>query len=897
MALQEKMVFLQIEKFPFIEDEGYLLQIFDDFSTLIVKRSLPFSLLFHLKPKFMDVYILFRAEMEDIKKFLQDSGILNLYRFLEQERLPKIPQTGFKIKRRRKIVKNVKRQLEESINRNLLQSVRKSLIENLQVPDKVEYFSPIKTNFTPIVHFINRIDAEDLWIKLSFNPISYDVSLEENYLLVKHRLFNDILNRNIQRLLKEKVRINTGLDIFPSGILNEHRLQKAFSDIDYLLRSFIDEPKLFCNFYFLSSNRKESFDATKFFIDTYFEDSFSVEVVDVSVNSNLRLDNIFVFSEIKNLIQLPFESEHLKLRRQIERDIPEKHFKLYVCRGDVYIEKEKEYKTHNLKKVPIEEIFSKGGVFAYDHSGKKKAMEIAEQILLKNIWKLLKQSNKVAILHLDSSYEPYFNNLVFLKVYNIYSRISKAGSIKEKITYVDEPIKDRIHQKLAGKYVDIYNYNKNSFVKEKIVFVLLRNDELHEDDYDIPNLEEMITAGEKAGIYFILYGDYKNLPQLKSLPQFMSVDNKERLLLPIDFPESVAVSIDSSENIDVLKQNLKSFFESAQEEKDFLSIPIGTTLSGEEVRFSLGEYSDAYHVFIVGATRSGKTTLINNILFEIARKYSADEVRLILMDYKSGIEFNIFRHHPNVEALCLSSDLNLSLKVLDKLIDEMDKRALLFKEAKVTKISDYNRKNPEKRIPYKILIIDEAQKLFQFEYSNEFSDRLEHIARLGGAFGIHFILISQTFRGVMIRDTIKAQARLRIAFRLGDIQDAMEIFEIGNKAPLYLERYQCIYNNGFGIADANVLVHTRPPMIPDTKEAEEFLKNLKETLRKQGKKVIDPIVYENEGSQQNNKLDSDKSPSFKETDSGLLFSTIPLDMDSLRETLEYEQRSQKEEKS
>jgi hypothetical protein len=897
--LREKLVFLQLDGLPSIENESWSLQIFDDFSSLIIKRLLLFSLFLHLRRKFISIYLLFRGENEDIKKLLQDSAVANFYRFSECENLPEIPQTGFKIRRKKKIIKDIRRQLEESIDKNLLQSVRKSLIENLRVPDKVEYYSPVKTIFTPIVHLINRIEAQDLWIRLSFNPVSYDTSLEENYLSVKYRLLNDILDRNMRKFLKERGKIKADLDIFPSGILNEHRLQKAFFDIDHLLKSFTDEPKLFCNFHFLSTNKKESLDTAKFFIDTFFEDSFSVEVVDISTNSNLRLDNIFTFSEIKNLIQLPFESEHLKLQRQIAKAVPEKHFKLYTRYGDIYLKKENKYEIHNLEKVPIEEIFSKGGIFTYDHLGKERTIEIAEQILLRNIWNLLKQSNKVTVFHLDSSYEPYFNNLVFLKVHNVYSRISKAKTIKEKITHIEELIKDRIHQKFAGKYADIYEYNKNSFVKEKIIFVLLRSDELYKDDHDMPDLEEIIMAGEKAGVYFILYGDHTKLPQFKSLPQFMLVDNKEKLLLPVDFPETVAVSIDSSKNTEVLKQELKSFFESVQEEKDFLSIPIGVTPSGEEVRFSLGEYSDAYHAFIVGATRSGKTTLINNILFEIARKYSADEIRLILMDYKSGIEFNIFKYHPNVEELCLSSDLNLSLEILDRLVDEMDKRASLFKEAKVTKINEYNKQNPDKKIPYKILIVDEAQKLFQFEYSSEFSDRLEQIARLGGAFGIHFILISQTFREVRIKDTIKAQARLRIAFRLGSIQDAMEIFEIGNKSPLYLERYQCIYNNGFGVTDANILVYTRPPMFSKAKEAEEFLENLKETLRKQGRKVIDPMVYEDKKPQQK-QLDNNGNLPPEGMNNDLLLNTIPINLDALKEAVEYENKKrlqEEEEKS
>ena len=93
-------------------------------------------------------------------------------------------------------------------------------------------------------------------------------------------------------------------------------------------------------------------------------------------------------------------------------------------------------------------------------------------------------------------------------------------------------------------------------------------------------------------------------------------------------------------------------------EPDFLSVPVGRTLDGRhELRFEMGPRSGCHHALVVGMSGSGKTTMLNHLLVEIAERYTADELRLYLMDYKDGVELQLFRDHPNCERLFL--DLSL----------------------------------------------------------------------------------------------------------------------------------------------------------------------------------------------------------------------------------------------
>jgi len=80
----------------------------------------------------------------------------------------------------------------------------------------------------------------------------------------------------------------------------------------------------------------------------------------------------------------------------------------------------------------------------------------------------------------------------------------------------------------------------------------------------------------------------------------------------------------------------------------------------------------------------------------------------------------------------------------------------------------------------------------------------------------------------------------------------MEIFEIGNKEPLYIDKFQCVYNNGFGIEMSNVIVNTYPPK---NFSKEDFIK-IKEEYKRKGINFLTPVIYEKKNNANNKRKEN-----------------------------------------
>jgi hypothetical protein len=245
---------------------------------------------------------------------------------------------------------------------------------------------------------------------------------------------------------------------------------------------------------------------------------------------------------------------------------------------------------------------------------------------------------------------------------------------------------------------------------------------------------------------------------------------------------------------------------------NFIDVPIGKK-GREKYNLELGEGARCYHGFIGGQTGTGKSNLLNNIIVQIAEKYSSDEVRLQLIDLKGsgGNEFQIYKEHPNVEKLVLTSKPEYALKVIEGFEKEIKERSAIFKKAGplVDKISAY-RKITDTAMPNKLLLIDEIQVLFTTDYDikERFNDLLSFIVKQGRFVGMHILFATQSLEDVKIRDSILGQMPLRISFRVASTSDCIKIMNKDNSVPLDLEDFEVAYNTGNGRVKKNKVFKT-----------------------------------------------------------------------------------------
>ena len=190
-----------------------------------------------------------------------------------------------------------------------------------------------------------------------------------------------------------------------------------------------------------------------------------------------------------------------------------------------------------------------------------------------------------------------------------------------------------------------------------------------------------------------------------------------------------------------------------------ISVPIGVDKSGNVQNFVL-DCGDHTNAFVLGNPGRGKSVLLQDILYNMVLSYSPNDLELYLMDFKQGgVEFSPYKDMPHVRALMVDgNDEQVTISILNHIDEQMEIRGKKISSAGVKNIEEYNRKNPNHRLPQIVLIVDECQDLFKESLGSRdtvISQTIASIARKGRNQGVHFVFATQTLSGLNISSDVK----------------------------------------------------------------------------------------------------------------------------------------------
>lgn len=198
--------------------------------------------------------------------------------------------------------------------------------------------------------------------------------------------------------------------------------------------------------------------------------------------------------------------------------------------------------------------------------------------------------------------------------------------------------------------------------------------------------------------------------------------------------------------------------------------PIGVR---EEGPIAVDLVADGPHALLGGTTGSGKSELLRTLVAGLAMGNSPTALNFVLIDYKGGSAFDACEALPHTVGVVTDLDERLAERALMCLGAELRHREARLRAAGVSDIADFPHESGEP-LPRLLIVIDEFAALSK-ELPN-FLEALVGVAQRGRSLGVHLLLATQRPAGV-ITEAIKANTNLRIALRMQDAADSLDVVD------------------------------------------------------------------------------------------------------------------------
>jgi S-DNA-T family DNA segregation ATPase FtsK/SpoIIIE len=289
-----------------------------------------------------------------------------------------------------------------------------------------------------------------------------------------------------------------------------------------------------------------------------------------------------------------------------------------------------------------------------------------------------------------------------------------------------------------------------------------------------------------------------------------------RLICPI--PEKSSIGIEAA-NEHFQCVSAHSVFASKKFIDTQYSLPIalGRTVDNDVFTFDL---TTAQQLLIAGATGTGKSVAIYDIMLSLLFKKSPSELQFVLMDPKCA---ELTKFAPLAKWFLASiegtnddnavvTDCGAAIKTLYSLVKEQENRYALLMDAGASGIKEYNEKfnaglldvNKEIQeglhhhyLPYIVTIMEEYGD-FMIQGGKKIETPIARVSQLGRSVGLHMILTTQRPSIRVVTGVIKANFPTRIALRTQSYIDSRTVMDTKG-AEFLIGRGDALYSDGLNV--------------------------------------------------------------------------------------------------
>ena len=245
-----------------------------------------------------------------------------------------------------------------------------------------------------------------------------------------------------------------------------------------------------------------------------------------------------------------------------------------------------------------------------------------------------------------------------------------------------------------------------------------------------------------------------------------------RIEAPIPGKSAIGIEIPNKDfNIVALRRILEEVDVASGGSK--LTFALGRDVAGKAQAVDLAKMP---HLLIAGATGSGKSVMVNALITSLLCEATPDDVRMILIDLKR-VELASYNGLPHL-LVPVITEPERAKAALKWAVNEMEGRYRRFAGASARNIKGYNetRADPDDRMPYIVIIIDELADLMMREGKNV-ENAIVRLAQKARATGIHMVLATQRPSVNVVTGLIKANFPSRIAFAMASQIDSRTILD------------------------------------------------------------------------------------------------------------------------
>lgn len=443
---------------------------------------------------------------------------------------------------------------------------------------------------------------------------------------------------------------------------------------------------------------------------------------------------------------------------------------------------------------------------------------------------------------------------------------TRTQDIQEELKTLVNHIEQVIQNYLGRTYATLEDYNAASqSIEEAYRYLCIADFPTAFDQRTGDELKSLITNGSRAGVYSIIHVDLSQEPlrgfDYSLFDQYCTVirptddqatafyngqpvfqlqlfEGSWKRSMTLDQPPNSTVYQHIIQAITAAEKSVKVetipftglyptqlWAANSQQE---LRAPIGMTGAREHIEFWVGENDEQVTVssgLLAGKPGAGKSYTLHSTILSLAMQYSPDELELYLLDFKEGVEFQIYVDPdraetvnqtkeldetyalPHAKVISIESDREFGLSVLQAIQGEIELRGQRFKDAGVSELRDYRQKTGQ-QIARVLVVIDEFQYMFQENdaITRELNQIYEDIARRGRSFGVHLLLASQSLNIANINSRIYSYMPLRMAMQMDQTTAAIVLAEGNTDSIELLDRSgRIIYNTEFGRKSQNQL--------------------------------------------------------------------------------------------